>query len=110
MRRRDVYQAIADPTRREIISLIAQQVLTLNAVAESFETSRQAISKHMKILVECGLVQMQQRGRERYCLIRPDSLAEVDDWLQGLRTHWESRFKRLDALLTKRQSARKANQ
>jgi DNA-binding transcriptional ArsR family regulator len=106
MRRRDVFQAIADPTRREIINLIARQVLTLNGVAESFQTSRQAVSKHIKILAECGLVEMQQQGRERLCVVRPESLAEVEDWLQDFRTLWESRFKRLDALLAKRQLAR----
>lgn len=105
--RRDVFQAIADPTRREIIHLIARQMLTLNAVAESFHTSRQAISKHIKILTECGIVEMKQQGRERYCVIQPESLDEVHDWLEGFRTNWENRFDQLDAVLTNMKAAKK---
>ncbi len=105
--RRDVFQAIADPTRRAIIHLIAHQLLTLNAVAESFHTSRQAISKHIKILTECGIVEMQQQGRERYCVIQPDSLDEVHDWLEGFRHQWESRFNQLDTVLANMKAAKK---
>ena len=105
--RRDVFQAIADPTRREIIHLIARQVLTLNAVAESFHTSRQAISRHIKILTECGIVEMKQQGRERYCVIQPDSLDEVHDWLEGFRNQWESRFTQLDTVLADLKAAKK---
>jgi DNA-binding transcriptional ArsR family regulator len=98
--RRDVFQAIADPTRREIINLIAHQTLTLNGVAESFHTSRQAISKHIKILTECGIVVMKQQGRERYCVVQPESLDEVHGWLEGFRKIWETRFSQLDEVLS----------
>ncbi len=102
--RRDVFQAIADPTRRQIISLIAQQSLTPNAVADSFDVSRQAISKHIKILTECGLLELNIKGREYNYTIRPDKLVEIDRWLQPFREMWESRFSQLDQLLIKMQS------
>jgi DNA-binding transcriptional ArsR family regulator len=104
--RRDVFQAIADPTRREIINLIAQQALTLNGVADSFHTSRQAVSKHIKILTECGLVEMRQQGRERYCFIQPKALDEVADWLEEFRKIWENRFDKLDTLLISLKAAK----
>ena len=97
--RRDVFQAIADPTRREIINLIAKQSLTPNGVADSFDISRQAISKHIKILTECGLIAIRQQGRERYCYVQADKLNEVDDWLKGFRKIWERRFNKLDTIL-----------
>ncbi len=99
--RRDVFQAIADPTRREIINLIAHQTLTPNGVADSFDVSRQAISKHIKILTECGLIVISPQGRERYCYLQPKALDEVDDWLADFRKIWENRFDRLDTLLEK---------
>lgn len=99
--RRDVFQAIADPTRREIINLLAHRSLTPNSVADSFDVSRQAISKHIKILTECGLVVINQQGRERYCYIQPEKLIEVDDWLDGFRKLWEQRFDKLDKVLAK---------
>jgi DNA-binding transcriptional ArsR family regulator len=99
--RRDVFQAIADPTRREIINLLAHRSLTPNSVADSFDVSRQAISKHIKILTECGLVVINQQGRERYCYIQPEKLIEVDDWLDGFRQLWEQRFDKLDKVLAK---------
>lgn len=102
--RRDIFQAIADPTRREIINLIAHQTLTPNAVADSFDVSRQAISKHIKILAECGIVIINQKGRERYCYIQPKKLDEVTDWLIEFRKTWENRFDQLDNLLIKMQS------
>ena len=105
--RRDVFQAIADPTRREIISLIAQQSLTPNVVANNFDVSRQAISKHIKILTECGLLELNIKGREYYYTIQPDKLAEVDQWLKPFREMWESRFAQLDRLLIKMQSKHK---
>ncbi len=80
--RRDVFQAIADPTRRDIIGLIAKNSMTPNAVAASFDMSRQAISKHIKILAECGIIIISPRGRERYCSIQPKKLAEVADWIE----------------------------
>jgi DNA-binding transcriptional ArsR family regulator len=105
--RRDVFQAIADPTRREIIGLIAQQSLTPNAVANSFDVSRQAISKHIKILTECGLLELNIKGREYYYTMQPGKLAEVDQWLQPFREMWETRFGQLDKLLVKMQSKHK---
>lgn len=102
--RRDVFQAIADPTRRDIINLIAHQTLTPNGVADSFDISRQAISKHIKILTECGIITITQEGRERYCFIQPQKMNEVADWLASFRKIWESRFDKLDNLLMKMQS------
>jgi DNA-binding transcriptional ArsR family regulator len=108
--RRDVFQAIADPTRREIINLVAHQALTPNGVADSFEVSRQAISKHIKILSECGIIVFRQQGRERYCYIQPDKLDEIGDWLEGFRKIREQRFDQLDSLLNKMKSTTKTNQ
>ena len=102
--RRDVFQAIADPTRREIINLIAQQSLNLNAIADKFEVSRPAISQHIKILIECGLVVVTRQGRERYCEAKLDKLSEVADWVEPLRKYWSQRFDALDNLLAKMQS------
>lgn len=102
--RRDVFQAIADPTRREILNLIAHEALTPNAVADCFHTSRQAISKHIKVLTECGLLELNIQGREYYYKVRPEKLAEVDAWLQPFRELWQTRFKQLDDLLIKMQS------
>ncbi len=99
--RRDVFQAIADPTRREIINMIGKQTLTPNAVADRFGQSRQAISKHIKILSECGIIFIRQEGRERYCSIQADKLNEVSDWLDNFRKIWEQRFDKLDDLLNK---------
>jgi DNA-binding transcriptional ArsR family regulator len=93
--RRDVFQAIADPTRRQIINMIASRSLNLNAVAEKFDVSRPAISKHIKILTECGLVTIRQEGRERYCEARLQKLNEVSDWVEQYREFWN---KKLDAL------------
>ena len=101
--RRDVFQAIADPTRRQIINLIAHQTLTPNGVADSFDVSRQAISKHIQILAECGIISIKQQGRERYCYVQPKKLDEVSDWLAEFRRSWENRFDRLDKLLAKMQ-------
>jgi len=94
--RRDVFQAIADPNRRAILGLLAQQRLTLNGVAENFRISRPAVSRHIKILKECGLVVVIPQGRERYCEVRFDKLNEVSDWLEKYRQLWEQRFDRLD--------------
>ena len=93
--RRDVFQAIADPTRREIINLLSQQSLNLNAVAENFDVSRPAISKHIKILTECGLIVIKQQGRERYCEAQLKKLSEVSEWIEQYRAFWMSK---LDAL------------
>ena len=97
--RRDVFQAIADPTRRDIITLIAKQSLTPNALADNFDMSRQAISKHVKILTECGLIVINQKGRERYCYIQAEKLNEVTDWITDFRKLWEKRFDKLDTVL-----------
>ena len=105
--RRDVFQAIADPTRRAILDLLAQQSLTLNGVAEHFPISRPAISKHIKILTECGLVVIHQRGRERICEVQLDKLNEVSDWVEQYRLTWERRFDRLDELLQELQKKEK---
>src|ERR1700752_1152116 len=93
--RRDVFQAIADPTRREIINLIAHKSLNLNSVAENFDISRPAISKHIKILTECGLISIRQKGRERYCEAQLQKLNEVSKWIEQYRIFWT---KKLDAL------------
>ena len=97
--RRDVYQAIADPTRRAIISLIALHAMTPNALAENFSSTRQAVSKHIKILTECELVKQDQTGREIYYHLNPKKMKEVSDWLEPFRQMWESRFNRLDVVL-----------
>jgi DNA-binding transcriptional ArsR family regulator len=99
--RRDVFQAIADPTRREIIHLIAHQSLNLNAVAENFHVSRPAISKHIKILTECGLVAVQQKGRERFCVARLEKLYEVSDWVEQYRKFWNDKLDALEHYLKK---------
>lgn len=97
--RRDVFQAIADPTRREIIQRIAQEPLNLNAVAEAFDISRQAVSKHIQILTECGLVIIKQKGRERFCEPQLDKLNEVVDWVEQSKKQWISKFEKLDNYL-----------
>jgi DNA-binding transcriptional ArsR family regulator len=97
--RRDVFQAIADPTRRAIIALIAIQAMTPNAIAEHFDTTRQAISKHLKVLTECELVKPDQQGREIYYQLEIDKMKEIDKWLEQFRKIWETRFQQLDALL-----------
>jgi DNA-binding transcriptional ArsR family regulator len=97
--RRDVFQAIADPNRRAILSLLAKQRMTLNSVAENFRISRPAVSKHIKILKECGLVIVIPQGRERYVEAKFDKLNEVTDWIEEYRQIWEARFNRLDDLL-----------
>lgn len=98
--KRDVFQAIADPTRRAIIALIALQAMTPNAIAEHFDTSRQAVSKHLRILTECELVHQEQRGRKIYYSLEIEKMKEIDEWLEQYRKIWESRFEQLDTLLT----------
>ncbi len=97
--RRDIFQAIADPTRRAIIALIAVQAMTPNALAEQFHTSRQAVSKHLQVLVECEVVSQQQQGREIYYALQMDKMKEIDQWLEQFRRLWETRFNQLDDLL-----------
>src|SRR5215204_3500732 len=98
--RRDVFQAIADPTRRAIILLIAVQAMTPNALAEHFHTSRQAVSKHIKILTECDLVKQEVSGREIYYTLEIEKMKEIDDWLEQFRKIWETSFNQLDSLLS----------
>jgi DNA-binding transcriptional ArsR family regulator len=105
--RRDVFQAIADPTRREIINMIAHQSLNVNAVAGNFPVSRTAIYKHVKILSECGLIVIKQQGRERYYEARLEKLNEVSDWVEQYRKIWTARFDNLDNYLTELQSKSK---
>src|ERR1700754_4620104 len=97
--RRDVFQAIADPTRRAMIALLATQALTLNAVAEQFPMSQPAISKHMRILTECGLVVMEKKGRETYCHASLATLQEVEQWAAQYRLFWTERLDKLEDLL-----------
>lgn len=98
--RRDVFQAIADPTRRAIIQRVSQEPLNLNAVAKTFDISRQAVSKHIQILTECGLVAITQKGRERFCEARLGQLDEVTSWVEKSKKHWISRFEKLDSFLS----------
>jgi len=102
--KRDVFQAIADPTRREILNILAHQSLNVNSVAENFDVSRAAVYKHMKILIECGLIDMKQQGRERYCEAKLERLGEVSDWIEQYRQFWESRLDSLESYLHKLQN------
>lgn len=97
--KRDIFQAIADPTRRAIIALIAIQAMTPNAIAEHFDTSRQAVSKHLRILTECEVIKQEQKGREVYYQLDISKMKEIDEWLEQYRKIWESRFEQLDVLL-----------
>jgi len=99
--RRDVFQAIADPTRRKIIGMIAHQSLNLNAVADNFNISRPAISRHIKILTECGLITIKQQGRERYCEAKLQKLNEVEKWIEQYRVFWTSKLNALENFLEK---------
>lgn len=98
--RRDIFQAIADPTRRAIIALIALQAMTPNAIADNFNTTRQAISKHLRILTECELVSQKQEGREIYYALEIEKMKEIDKWLDQYRKIWETRFNQLDTILS----------
>ena len=93
--KRDIFQAIADPTRRAIIALIAIQAMTPNAIAEHFDTSRQAVSKHLRILTECELVKQEHKGREIYYQLEIEKMKEIDKWLEQYRKIWETRFDQL---------------
>lgn len=110
--RRDVFQAIADPTRRDIIHLLSRQTLTLNGVAEHFDVSRPAISKHIRILTECGLVTVKQQGRERLCTAKLKQLKEVSSWVAQYQAFWNDKLDKLGEFLArdasgKTKSARK---
>ncbi|MES2108543.1 MAG: metalloregulator ArsR/SmtB family transcription factor [Bacteroidota bacterium] len=97
--RRDVFQAVADPTRRAILTLLIVQAMTPNALAEHFDSSRQAVSKHIKILTECEVVTQKQTGREIYYHVVPEKMKEIDIWMEQFRKMWEDRFNQLDNLL-----------
>jgi len=99
--RRDIFQAIADPTRRAILLLIAVQAMTPNAIAKNFHSTRQAVSKHLRILTECELVKQEQKGREIYYSLEIDKMKEIDQWLEQFKKIWETKFNQLDALLDK---------
>jgi DNA-binding transcriptional ArsR family regulator len=104
--RRDVYQAIADPTRRAIIGMIADKPHNVNAIAENFDVSRQAVSLHIKVLTDCGLIIIKQKGRDRICEARLDRLAEVSHWIDRYRAHWESKLDALEKYVEKLKAER----
>ena len=105
--RRDVFQAIADPTRREIIGMIAEKPLNLNTIAEGFNMSRQAVSLHVKILTECGLIIIKQQGRERYCEAKLDSLIAVSEWIEQYKQYFEKKLDSLEKYLANIQKTKK---
>jgi DNA-binding transcriptional ArsR family regulator len=105
--RRDIFQAIADPTRRAILVLIAAQAMTPNGLAEHFDTTRQAVSKHLKILTECELVKQEYQGREIYYQLEIQKMKEIDKWLEQFRKIWEVRFNQLDKILAKQRPNKK---
>ena len=105
--RRDVYQAIADPTRRQILMSLTKERKKVNALAEQFDMTRQAVSLHVKFLQECGVISVEQEGRERYCHLEANKLMEVADWLEPFRALWNSRLDRLDNLLDELQGKNK---
>ena len=106
--RRDIFQAISDPTRRGIITLIAMQAMTPNAIAENFNTTRQAVSKHLRILTECELVKQEQQGREIFYSLEIEKMKEIDKWLNQFREIWEARFNQLDKVLSTMSADRQA--
>jgi len=108
--RRDVFQAIADPVRRDIIDLLARGSLTVNAVAEKFDISRPAVSKHIKILSECGIVKTISKGRERQCIIIPDELSKVSRWVEQHRKLWDQKLDQFEAYLNELQSKTKQDE
>ncbi|HAA15245.1 MAG TPA: transcriptional regulator [Cytophagales bacterium] len=107
--RRDVFQAIADPVRRDIIGLLAHERMNLNSVAENFSISRPAVSKHIKILTECGVVEITQTGRERYCTLQPKAFTEVKDWLDQYRELWEQKLDSFESYLEELKKERDDN-
>jgi DNA-binding transcriptional ArsR family regulator len=105
--RRDVFQAIADPTRREIINMISKKPLNVNAVAENFDVTRTAIYKHLKILTECGLVNIRQQGRERFCEAKLEKLNEVSDWVEQYRKIWTEKLDALEEFISRKNLRKK---
>jgi len=102
--RRDVFQAVADPNRRAILGLLAEKQLNMNQVADSFEISRQAVSLHMKILEECGLVVINRKGREHYCEAKIEKLSEISEWLDQYKKFWNDKFDALEIVLKELQA------
>jgi DNA-binding transcriptional ArsR family regulator len=107
--RRDVFQAIADPTRRQIINMIVKKPMNLNAIANNFNISRPAVSQHIKILTECGIVSIRQEGRERFCEPKLSALKEVSNWVDQYRQFWDKQFNSLDIYLKKIHTNNKSN-
>lgn len=108
--RRDVFQAIADPVRREIIGLLAHETLSVNSIAQNFEISRPAISKHLKILRECEVIQITQKGRERYCEIQAKNLLPVSEWINQYRSLWEEKLDQFEDYLHTLQTNQQADE
>ena len=108
--RRDVFQAIADPVRREIIDLLSSETMTVNKITENFDISRPAVSRHLKILQECGIITMEQKGRERFCKIEPSQLVPAFMWLDQYRQLWESRLDNFENYLAKLQTNQKQDE
>lgn len=104
---RDVFKAIADPTRREIISMVAKQSLNLNSVSERFDMSRQAVALHVKLLAECGLIVIRRQGRETYCEAKLEALSEVSEWIEEFKQHWERKLDSMESYLSKIQKTKK---
>lgn len=107
--RRDVFQAIADPNRRAILGMLAESQLNLNQVAENFDITRSAVSQHMKILTECGLVVIHQKGRERYCEAKMEKLSEISEWLDQYKKFWNNKFDAMEIALKELQSKSKSD-
>ncbi len=108
--RRDVFQAIADPVRRDIIELLSNEILTVNTVAEKFEVSRPAISKHLKILKECGIIEINKKGRERFCEIQPRKLIPAFLWIEQYKNLWEDKLDAFEDYLMKLQTKNKKDE
>lgn len=108
--RRDVFQAIADPVRRDIIQYLSQQTMTVNTIAEKFDISRPAISKHLRILQECGIISIEQKGRERYCLINPKNLIPAFLWIDQYRNLWEEKLDSFEDYLNQLQNKSNKNE
>ena len=108
--RRDVFQAIADPVRRDIIKLLSEESLSINSVAEKFDVSRPAISKHLKILNECGIIRFDQKGRERFCMIEPASLIPAFMWVEQYKKLWEDRIDSFEEYVNELQSKNNKNE
>jgi DNA-binding transcriptional ArsR family regulator len=104
---RDIFQAIADPTRRQIIGMLAQKSLNVNSIAKEFDITRQAVSLHVQFLNDCGLIVIKQQGRERYCEAKLERLNEVTDWVDQYRKYWDNKFDSLENYLGKIQKRKK---